>query len=109
MVPYGADQTAYIVVDSFGAAGAMYRETELERPDLETVMSDLLLGQFNAPVRIVAFNTLEHWAEDVSQEVAEGIQTRCDIEGEPVPEYIRDFVESQHTGARLSTMSGSTR
>jgi hypothetical protein len=109
IVPYGADQTVYVVVDSFGAAGALYRETEVERPDLETIITDLLSGQFNAPVRIVAFNTLEHWAEDVSQEVAEGIQTRCDIEGEPVPEYIRDFVESQHTGVRQSTMRGLDR
>jgi hypothetical protein len=65
------------------------------------VISDLLAGQFNALVRIVAFNTPEHWAEDVSQEVAEGIQTRCDIEGEPVPEYVRDFVESHCTGPQL--------
>jgi hypothetical protein len=70
----------------------------IERADLETVISDLFTGQFNAPVRIVAFNTLEHWTQDVSQEVAEGIQTRCDIEGEPVPEHIRDFVET-HRGA----------
>src|SRR5262249_14120362 len=97
-VPYGADQTVYIVVDTFGAAGASSREMEIERADLEAVISDLLTGQFNAPVRIVAFNTLEHWAEDVSQEIAEGIQTRCDIEGEEVPEHIRDFVE-QHMGA----------
>jgi len=109
MVPYGADQTVYLAVDSFGAAGAAYRETEVERADLETVISDLLAGQFNAPVRIVAFNTLEHWAEDVSQEVAEGIQTRCDIEGEPVPEYIRDFVEGHCTGACQSTMRGLVR
>src|SRR5262245_28441292 len=107
MVPYGADETVYLVVDSFGAAGAVYREMEVERADLETVISDLLTGQFSAPVRIVAFNTLEHWAEDVSQEVAEGIQTRCDIDGEPVPEYIRDFVESRRTGPRQSTMRGS--
>ena len=105
MVPCGADQTVYLVVDSFGVTGAMYRETEIERADLETVISDLLTGQFNAPVRIVAFNTLEHWAQDVSLEVAEGIQTRCDIQGEPVPEHIRDFVGSHRTtGARQLTM-----
>jgi hypothetical protein len=104
MVSYGADQTVYVVVDSFGVAGAMYRETEIERADLETVISDLLTGQFNAPVRIVAFNTPEHWAQDVSLEVAEGIQTRCDMQGEPVPEHIRDFVDSHRTtGSRQFT------
>jgi hypothetical protein len=44
MVPYGADQTIYLVVDSFGSAGALYRETEVELADLEIVISDLLIG-----------------------------------------------------------------
>jgi hypothetical protein len=93
-VPYGADQTAYLVIDRLGMLGSVYRETEVERADLETIMADLMSGQFNDPIRVVAFNTLEHWSEDVSRDVALEIQTRCDIEGEDVPESIRDFVES---------------
>jgi hypothetical protein len=54
-----------------------------------------LSGQFNDPIRIVAFNTLEHWAEDVSEEVANEIRTRCDIEGISVPEHIGT---SSHSG-----------
>jgi hypothetical protein len=94
IVPYGADQTAYVVVDSFGANGKVYRETEVERTDLETIVDDFMTGQFNSPVRVVAFNTLEHWSDDVSSVVATEIQTRCDIEGIPVPDHIRDFVAS---------------
>ena len=52
---------------------------------------------FNDPVRVVAFNTLEHWSEDVSKQIADEIQTRCDIEGVAVPEHVSDFVAS-HTG-----------
>ena len=93
-VPYGADQTAYLVIDRLGRLGSVYRETEVERADLETIVADLMSGQFNDPICVVAFNTLEHWSEDVSRDVALEIQTRCDIEGEDVPESIRDFVES---------------
>jgi hypothetical protein len=39
-------------------------------------------------------NTLEHWANDVSKDIAQMIQARCDIAGDPVPEHIRDFVEN---------------
>ena len=92
-VPYGADQTAYLVVDRF-SSGSVYRETEIERSDLETIISDFMTGQFNDPVRVVAFNTLEHWADDVSEDIAQQVQTRCDIAGEPVPEHIQDFVQS---------------
>jgi hypothetical protein len=92
VVPYGADETVYLVVDRYLAGRDVYREAELERIDLETIIGDLMSGQFNDPVRVVAFNTLEHWASDVSAEVAAEIQMRCDIDGEPVPEHVGDFV-----------------
>jgi hypothetical protein len=90
IVPYGADQTVYLVVDSFGCLGAVYRETEIERADLDTIIADFLTGQFNDPVRVIAFNTLEHWSEDVSDEIATEIQVRCDIEGVALPEHVID-------------------
>jgi hypothetical protein len=96
VVPYGADQTVYMVVDSVGRPGSVHRELEIERADLESVTSDLMTGQFSNPVRVVAFNTLEHWAKDITADIAGEIQTLCDIEGRDVPEHIRDFVES-HT------------
>ena len=102
-VPYGADQTVYLVVDRF-SSGSVYRETELERADPETVIDDFLTGQFNDPVRVVAFNTLEHWANDVSKDIAEVIQARCDIAGDPVPEHVRDFVESYAPTTRQSAL-----
>ena len=92
-VPYGADQTAYLVVDRF-SGDSVYRETEIVRADLEAIISDFITGQFNDPVRVVAFNTLEHWADDVSEDIAQEVQTRCDIAGEPVPEHLRDFAEN---------------
>src|ERR1700728_3858578 len=90
IVPYGADQTAYLVIDRF-RGDTVYRETEVERADLETIIADLISGQFNNPTRVVAFNTLEHWSEDVTEYVAFEIQTRCDIEGAPVAEHLRDL------------------
>jgi hypothetical protein len=97
-VPYGADQTVYLVFDSFGASRSDCPEKEIERDDLETIISDLLTGQFNAPVRVMAFNTLEHWIEDVSNQVAEDIQARCEstsLSATPSgskPRYLPGFV-----------------
>ena len=103
IVPYGADETIYLVVDRF-RAGSAYRETEVERTDLETIISDFLTGQFNDPVRVIAFNTLEHWSDDVSSDIAAEIQTSCDIDGVAVPEHIRDFVDSFASPARQLTL-----
>ena len=92
VVPFGADQTVYIVVDSFSANGIVYREIEIERIDLETIISDFLTGQFNDPVRVIAFNTLEHWSDDVSKDVAAEIRSRCDVDGVGAPDHVSDFL-----------------
>jgi hypothetical protein len=84
-------------LDSFGARGTAFRETDIERSDFQTVIADLMAGEFNEPVRVVGFNTLEHWAGDVLRQIAQEIQRRCDLAGKPVPECILDFVED-HTG-----------
>jgi hypothetical protein len=99
-VPYGADQTVYLVVDRLGGVGRIFHETEVERTDLESIIADLLAGQFNDPVRVVAFNTLEHWSEDVSADIAREIQTRCDIEGERPPDHLQEFVERNRARQR---------
>jgi hypothetical protein len=44
IVPYGADQTVYLVVDRFGVLSCVYRESKLERTDLETIITDLMSG-----------------------------------------------------------------
>jgi hypothetical protein len=36
-VPYGADQTAFLVIDRFDGL-SVYRETEVERADLEKMV-----------------------------------------------------------------------
>ena len=102
-VPYGADETVYLVVDSF-SNGTVYRETEIEKADLDTILGDLLSGQYNSPVRIVAFNTLEHWSEDVSSDIAAEIQIRCDMDGAAIPEHLTDFVQTHIHPARQSAL-----
>jgi hypothetical protein len=49
-------------------------------------IAGLMSGQFNDPLRVVAFNTAERWAHDVSRDIALEIQTRCDINDHDVPE-----------------------
>jgi hypothetical protein len=90
-VPYGADETVFVVIENTGGRGSVNRNTELG--DLETVVAELLAGQIGDPICVVAFNTLEHWSKDLSADVAREIQTRCDIDGVPVPDHLRDFVE----------------
>jgi hypothetical protein len=59
IVPPGDDQTVCIVLDDFGRDGSAYRETDVERADLEAVVMDMLEGHYQNPVRVVGFNTAE--------------------------------------------------
>jgi hypothetical protein len=88
-VPYGADQTIYLVVEGSGPEG---NARQTERTDLDTVITDLLSGQFADPIEVVAFNTLEHWSDDLSKAIATETRCRCDIEGYDIPVYLDEFV-----------------
>jgi hypothetical protein len=42
------------VTDDFGRNGPVCREADVAAPDLETVIVDLLEGQYKGPIRVVA-------------------------------------------------------
>ncbi|MET4804582.1 hypothetical protein [Bradyrhizobium sp. LB11.1] len=93
IVPAGDDQTVYLVKDDLGRLGAVWREADAETTDLETVIADLMAGEYSDPVRIIAFNTAERWSEDVSEDVAREIQHRCNLQLTDVPSYLQEFVD----------------
>ncbi len=88
------DVTVHIVLDDYGKAGRVYRETDEQRASLETVIDDLMTGQFNNPVRVVAFNTSEGWSRDVSEDVAREVLKRAAERGRPLSASSRRFVET---------------
>ncbi|QAU45628.1 hypothetical protein [Bradyrhizobium guangzhouense] len=90
VVPYGADQTLFVVIDRLDEA----TEIRVERSDLDAAINELVAGCFNDPIKVISFNTLEHWMKDISTDVAGEIQARCDIDGVTLPDYLSDFVES---------------
>jgi len=98
IIPSDNDQTVYLVAEDFGKLGRAWREADYdEATDLETVIQDLLSGQYNDPIRVVAFNTEERWSDDISENVAQELRRRCDLQASDVPSYIQDFVE-RHEG-----------
>jgi hypothetical protein len=97
IVPNGHDQNLYIVVNNYGKLGPAFAETDLSEADLETAISDLMSGQYDDPVRVVAFNTAEHWSEDASEDVAREIMRRFDVAGGALPSSIEAFIE-MHAG-----------
>jgi hypothetical protein len=75
------DVTVHIVLDDLGELGGIYRETDETEADLDSVVDDIISGQFENPKRIVAFNTATGWARDVTEDVAREVLARATKEG----------------------------
>jgi hypothetical protein len=104
IVPRGDDQDVYLVVDDLGRLGRVWREADYEDTTFETVVSDLLSGQYKAPIDIFCFNAAEGWARDVSEDIAQEVRRRCDLEDRDLPENVRDFVERHDGNSRQLTL-----
>jgi hypothetical protein len=100
IVPESADQNIYLVMDDLGRLGRIWPEADAEATDLETVIIDLLSGQYSSPIRIVAFNTAERGSQDVSEDIADELRRRCDLQMRKLPAAISDFVEQHETHNR---------
>ena len=95
------DVTVHIVLDDFGTSGRTYRETAEEAADFNSVVDDLIAGQFNNPVRVIAFNLSEGWSRDVSDHVAWELLNRVAKEHMPLARAARRFLEFHPGEAEL--------
>jgi hypothetical protein len=94
IVPRDDDQDVYLVMDDFGGRlGRAWRETEADTTDRETVIRDLLDGQYSNPVRVISFNTSQGWSRDASGEIADALRRRCELEMREPPVSIKEFME----------------
>ncbi|SHH20462.1 hypothetical protein SAMN05444169_6303 [Bradyrhizobium erythrophlei] len=89
----GSEPAVYFVMDDLGKFGRVWREADVDTTDYETVIRDLLSGQYS-PSQVISFNIEEDWSRDVSSEVAEDLIQRCYLEKRELPTSLQAFVES---------------
>jgi hypothetical protein len=93
ITPHGPEQDTYIVLDDFGSLGRAWRETDEAGANRATLVRNFLDGQYENPVRIVAFNTTEGWSRDVTVDIADELRRRF-VEYDEVPEGALAFMEA---------------
>jgi hypothetical protein len=71
------DVTAYIVLEDVGDLGRAFRETDIAEADHDTIVRNMISGEYEDPLRVVAFNTVEGWSRDVSEEIAYDVLDRA--------------------------------
>ena len=93
IVPDDTNRDVYLVLDDFGRLGRAWRETDEAEANRTTLVLNLLDGQYEDPVRIVAFNTAEGWSRDVTADIADELR-RHFVEYDEVPESVLKFLEA---------------
>ena len=83
----------YIVLDDFGHLGRSWRETDEDGADRQMLIRNLLDGQYEAPVCIVAFNIAEGWCRDATVEIADEVRRRY-VEYGDAPRSLLRFLEA---------------
>ncbi len=92
IVPREENRDIYLVMDDFGRWGRAWCETDEEGTDRETLIRDLMDGQYGHPVRIIAFNTAEGWSRDMTVDIADELRRRF-AEYDEVPRSVQDFLD----------------
>jgi hypothetical protein len=100
------DRDIYLVLEDF-RDGAAWRETDESDVDYDTLIADLLTGQFKAPLRVLACNPIEGWARDASEDVARELERRLSLQDQEIGSGLQDFIEGQlgrKIGVQLSLL-----
>jgi hypothetical protein len=69
LVPRPHDPDAYVVLDQL-RSGRVWREIDEELANEAMVIEWIIEGQFEHPVRIVAFNSTDGWSRNVTEDIA---------------------------------------
>ena len=93
LAPGQHDVTVYVVLNDFGPLGRAYCETDETEADEETVVDNILNGQYSHPLRVVAFNTVEGWARDVTKDIARAMLDRVRSEDRSIEKAAQEFLE----------------
>jgi hypothetical protein len=89
-----SEQDLHFVLCDFGRSGQAYVETDPTKADASTIVRNLLGGQYDRPVRVLALNVEEGWVRDVSGIIAVKVQDVARREGQGLTVGARAFIEA---------------
>src|SRR3979409_653024 len=89
----GFDFEVCVVLDDFGPAGRAYREADEDKADRETVIRNIMRGEYERPLRVVAVHSAESWSRDITEDIGREIMERSHRTGETLSGMAAAFVE----------------
>jgi hypothetical protein len=96
-----SDHDLHFVLCDFGKYGKTYIETDPNEADRDTIVRNMIAGQYDRPLRVIALNPDEGWSRDVSEEIAKAVLTAAEVDDLELTAGTSAFVETQ----RLRTLA----
>jgi hypothetical protein len=93
----------HLVLCDFGSHGIAYVETEPVTTE-DRVVYNILSGEYDNPLEVVAFSLAEGWARDVSEDIARLVLDRARTERGHLSKGARRFVE-KHPDEELELLA----
>jgi hypothetical protein len=90
--------TVYLVLDDLGKRGRVWCEIDEARANEQALIDDILSGQYERPLRVVAFDVDEGWACDVTKEIAAKLLD-VGMKGRSLGAKAWEFIERVTAGA----------
>jgi hypothetical protein len=84
------DLELHFVLCDFGAV-----ETDPTKAGRDVIIRNMIAGEYDRPLHVIAVNPAKGWARDVSEEIARALIEIVVRGDQSLPPATRDFVESQ--------------
>jgi hypothetical protein len=91
------DTDVYLVIEDYGDLGRAFRETDIAEADFDTMVRNIISGEYRNPLRVVAFNAVEGWSRDVSEDIANEVLDRTNCTDATLGVGTRRFIDSHVT------------
>ena len=98
------DADLHFILCDFGRSGLAYVETDPAEADATTVVQNLLHGQYERPLRVIALNADEGWWRDVSEAIAAKVRDVAEHEGRELSSGTLAFIEAHIGRVRQPTL-----
>ena len=92
------DLDLHFVLCDFGALGTAYVETVPTEVDRDTIIRNMMSGEYDHPLHVIAVNPAKGWARDVSEDIARALVETAVRGGQSLPPGTQGFVERKLGG-----------
>src|SRR4051812_39235115 len=90
--PRRLNAALHFVLCDFGQLGRAFVETSPENANREAVIRDIVAGQYDRPLRVLALNPVAGWSSDVTHGIAAAVAATAHRRGVELTAGTREFI-----------------